>query len=340
MRKIFYGVLCILCVALMSRCGTKSGESTNESGASTGKNVVLKLGHAMSEGTNATKLIHEFAEKVSEETEGRVVIEDFPNGQLGSETEMLEQIHLGVVDSGAIMCGSMQSLEPKMAIEDLPYMWKDEEHARNAYDGEFGEHLGNLMAAHGMTKIGYVEWGYRQITNNSKPIRVPEDLKGIKIRVAQNKLRVDAFEQVGALPIMLAFSELYGALQQGVVDAQENPLSNIAAANFNEVQEYLSITDHFYNQAMLVVNTQKWNEIGQQDQETILKLAKELSDKVKMANDNDEQGYLKTLEEKGMEINSDVDKEAFREAMKPVYSKWEEIFGPELMDVYNAVSGW
>lgn len=320
---------------LLAACG-----NGNTNGTGNEEQVNIKLGHAMSEGTNATKLIAEFAKEVNEKTEGRVNIDVYPNSQLGSETDMLEQIQLGTLDAGAIMIGSMQSIEEKMAIEDLPYMWKDIEHARAAFDGKFGEHLGEIMGGHGMKKVGYIEWGYRQITNNKKPIVVPEDLKGMKIRVAQTKLRVDAFEEVGALPTMLAFSELYGALQQGVVGAQENPLSNIVAANFNEVQKYVSLTDHFYNQAMMVFNDDSWNKISEEDQNTILELMKELSEKVKVANDEDNDEYLKTLEEGGMEVNDNVDKMAFREAMLPVYDKWAPVFGKELMSIYEEASGW
>ena len=333
-KNLLYIMIFTMLISLMA-CGKK-----NESSKGSADAIELKLGHAMSEGTNATNLIHEFAVKVGEETEGRVKIEDFPNSQLGSETDMLEQIQLGSLDAGAIMTGSMQAIEPKMAIEDLPYMWKDIDHARNAFDGEFGDYLGKLMENYGLQKIGFIEWGYREITNNKRPIVKPEDLKGMKIRVAQNKLRVDAFEKLGALPTMLAFSELYGALQQGVVDSQENPLANIVAANFNEVQKYLSITDHFYNQAMVVVNKDTWEKINEDDRKIILDCMNELSEKIKDANDKDHNSYIETLRSKGMEINDNVDKEAFRKAMLPVYEEWSATFGDELMKIYNEASGW
>lgn len=128
--------------------------------------VTLQLGHALSEGTPASDLIEEMAAEVEEKTEGRVTFDIYPNSQLGSETEMLEQVELGSMESAAIMVGSMQALDMQMAIEDLPYMWKDIEHAREAYKGEFGKYLGDFMAEQGMTKIGYLEWGFRHITNN------------------------------------------------------------------------------------------------------------------------------------------------------------------------------
>ncbi len=339
-KRIIALIVGLMLVVGLSACGGGDGNSGG-SGGGGGETVAIRMGHALAEGTPACDLIAEFADTIGEKTEGRVTIEVFPNSQLGSETEMLEQIQIGSLEAGAIMCGSMQSLDMKMAIEDLPYMWKDIDHARAAYDGAFGEYLANIMSDKGMKEIGYVEWGYRHITNNTKPIVKPEDLKGMKIRVAQTKLRVDAFEQVGALPTIMAFSELYGALQQGVVDAQENPLPTIVSANLNEVQKYLSLSGHFYNTVMMVVSNNVWDKISPEDQQIILDEAAVLSKDVRAANDAVESENLKTLEDRGMIINDDVDKEAFRKAMMPVYDKWEkDVFGQELMDIYREASGW
>ena len=335
---ILLGIL--LSTFIMAGCSNSDGNS-QKAGNTEAETVKINLGHALSEGTPAADLIVEMAENIFEETEGRVKIEVFPNSQLGSETEMLEQVQMGSMEAAAIMVGSMQSLDMRMAIEDLPYMWKDVEHARAAYEGEFGDYLANVMSEKSMTKIGYLEWGFRHITNNKQPIVEPEDMEGIKIRVAQTKLRVDAFEQLGSLPTIMAFSELYGALQQGVVDAQENPLANIVAPKFDEVQKYLSLTGHFYNTVMLVVNTDTWNKISPEDQEFILAEGKRISTEVQVENDSKEEEYIQELKDRGMVVNEDVNTEAFREKMLPVYDTWEkETFGKELMDIYREASGW
>ena len=336
-KKLLALLLCVVMVFSLAACGSGGdGEGQEEA-----KTINISLGHALSEGTPACEGIAAWAETVKERTEGRVNIEVFPNSQLGSETEMLEQIQLGSLEAGAIMVGSMQALDMRMAIEDLPYMWADIEHARAAYDGEFGDYLADIMAEQGMTQVAYVEWGFRHITNNKKPIVVPEDLKGMSIRVAQTALRVDAFEQLGAIPTVLAFSELYGALQQGVVDAQENPLPTIAAANLNEVQDYLSLTGHFYNTVMMVFDTDIWNQISEEDQAIILEEAAAMEAKVREENSATEEDTIQALKDAGMQVNDDVDTAAFREAMLPVYDKWEEeVFGTEMMDIYRAASGW
>lgn len=332
LRKIGSVILLSALILVLAACSDENAG---------GKGTKLQLGHALSEDTPAAKLIEEMAGKVEEKTDGRVSFDIFPNSQLGSETEMLEQVKLGTMDSAGIMIGSMQALDPKLAIEDLPYMWKDIEHARAAYEGEFGEHLAGIIEEQGMKQIGYLEWGFRHITNSKQPIVKPEDLKGMKIRVAETKLRVDAFEEIDALPTVLAFSELYGALQQGTVDAQENPLANTVAPKFYEVQDYLSLTGHFYNTVMLVVSEDVWDKISEEDQQVVLAEAEAIQQEVIVQNDAQESEYLDTLKENGMEINDDVDKEAFRKAMLPVYDKWEkDVFGEELMDIYREASGW
>lgn len=333
-KTTFYLASFIFILGITAGCSSDGGADGEEA-------VTLQLGHALSEGTPASDLINEMVEDVEEKTDGRVSIDVFPDSQLGSETEMLEQVQVGSMESAAIMVGSMQALDDRMAIEDLPYMWKDIDNAREAYQGEFGDYLSDIMEEQGMTKIGYLEWGPRHITNNKKPIVDPEDLKGMKIRVAESSLRVDAFEEVGALPTVMAFSEVYGALQQGALDAQENPLANIVAPKFDEVQDYLSLTGHFYNTIMMVVDTDVWDKVSEEDQQVILDESNRISEEVTTLNDEQEETYLKELEENGMEINDNIDKEAFREAMMPVYDKWEDkVFGEEMMDIYNDASGW
>ncbi len=338
MKKLLVLLMCFVMVFSMAACGSDDG---GDGGDAAVDPIKISLGHALSEGTPACEGIADWAAAVNEKTEGRVEIEVFPNSQLGSETEMLEQIQLGSLEAGAIMVGTMQAVDMRMAIEDLPYMWADIEHARAAYDGEFGDYLANIMAEQGMTQVAYVEWGFRHMTNNEKPIVGPEDMKGVSIRVAQTALRVEAFEEIGAVPTVMAFSELYGALQQGVVDAQENPLPTIAAAKLNEVQEYLSLTGHFYNTVMMVFDTDVWNQISEADQAIILEEAAAMETVVREGNSNSEADTIQALKDAGMKVNDDVDTAAFREAMLPVYDKWEaDVFGTEMMDIYRAASGW
>lgn len=303
--------------------------------------ITLQMGHALSPDTNQAIKINEMAEAVEAQTDGRVKFEVYPNSQLGSETEMLQQVDVGAMNALAVMVGSMQTMDMRLAIEDLPYMWPSEQEAREAYAGEFGDYIAGIVEEHGMHTAGYLEWGFRHVTNNEGPVVQPEDLKGMNIRVAETALRVDTFEQVGALPTVMAFSEVYGALQQGALDAQENPLANIVAPRFNEVQDYLSLTGHFYNTVMVVIDGDTWENISAEDQDILTAEIDKISGEIQTANDETESEHIKFLSKNGMEVNDDVDKEAFREAMLPVYDQWEEeVFGKEMMDMYRGNSGW
>lgn len=338
-RKFRFFSLVIFFVIFVAACSSESDGA--QSGGDSDDSIKIQLGHELPENTPASDAIERMAENVEERTEGRVVFDIFPNDQLGGESELLEQIDLGTTHAAGLMIGSMQTLDKRLAIEDLPYMFKDIDYARQAYRGDFGEAISDIIAEHGLTTIGMLEWGFRHVTNNKTPIVEPEDMKGMNIRVAESELRVDAFEEIGAIPTVVAFSELYGALQQGTVDAQENPLSSIVAPKFYEVQDYLSLTGHFYNTVVVSVATDVWEEISEGDQDIILEEMAKAQDEVENENDENEAAYLKELEEQGMEINDNVNKEAFREVMAPVYDKWEEeVFGEELMDIYREVSGW
>lgn len=330
-RKFFLIFFVILTIGIISACSSDSDDDS----------VTLQLGHELPEDTPASDAIEEMGKEVEEKTDGRVKFDIFPDDQLGGESEVLEQMNLGTTDAAGLMVGSMQTLNNKFAIEDLPYMFKDKDHAREAYRGDFGDRISELLEEEDLKKIGYLEWGFRHITNSKKPIVETEDIDGMDIRVAESELRVDAFEELGASPTVVAFDELYGALQQGAVDAQENPLSSTVSSKFYEVQDYLSLTGHFYNTVVLSITTDMWEKISDEDQDMILEITDNLQDKVEEENDDEEKAYLNTLEENGMEINDNVNKEAFREKADPVYDQWEEeVFGEDLMEVYREASGW
>src|SRR5699024_10055413 len=330
-KKFFLPFFIILITGILSACSSDSDDDS----------VTLQLGHELPEDTPASDAIEEMAEEVEEKTDGRVKFDVFPDDQLGGESEVLEQMSLGSTDAAGLMVGSMQTLNKKFAIEDLPYMFKDKKHAREAYRGDFGDQIADLIEDEDLTQIGYLEWGFRHITNSKRPIIETEDMEGMDIRVAESELRVDAFEELGASPTVVDYDELYGALQQGTVDSQENPLSSTVSSKFYEVQDYLSLTGHFYNTVVLSVTTDMWEKISEEDQDVILEVTDRLQKEVEEENDNKEEEYLDVLEDNGMKINDDVDKKSFRKKADSVYDKWEEdVFGEELMDVYREASGW
>lgn len=294
--------------------------------------VEIKIGHVLNSDHAWHTNLEGFAKDVTTETEGRVVVKVYPSAQLGNEKDVIEGLTLQTIDGGLIGGGSFQSIEPKFGIEALPYAWKDHQAAYNAMDGEIGEMLLGILESKGIKGLAWWENGFRNITNSKKPIVVPADMEGLKIRVTPDKMRLDTFNTLGASPMPINFGELYTALQQGVVDAQENPLAIIYSSAFYEVQKYLSLSGHIWGSALLCVNSSVWNKLSDEDKATVEKLAMKWRDKEREQIMAQEQDFLKKLTEKGMEIN-EVDKAAFKEAVQPVWQEYEPVFGKELMDL-------
>lgn len=306
-------------------------------GSAQAKELVFKLGQVLPAEHSWGICSSGFAEEVTKKTEGRVTIEVYHNAQLGNEKDMIEGLQLGTLQMGLIGGGSFQDLEPKMSIANLPYAWEDHFHAYRAFDGELGDKLLDLLAKKGIIGLSWWENGFRNITNNKRSINTPEDLKGLKLRVTPIKMRLDTFNALEALPVPMPFSELYSALQQGVVDGQENPLAIIYSNHFYEVQKYLSMTGHIWGTAILVISEKDWNKVSPEDKGIIEEAAKKwANEQRKMIRDAEDDLKLK-LAEKGMIVN-EVDKAPFIAKVQPVWKEYEETFGKdfiELIDKYR-----
>lgn len=306
--------------------------TTGLAGTALAKNRVLKLGHVLPVEHSWHVCASGFAKEVTEKTEGRVTINVFPNGQLGNEKDMVEGLQLGTMQMGLIGGGSFQDLEPKMGVANLPYAWVDHFHAYRAFDGELGEKLLVLLGKKGIKGLAWWENGFRNITNNKRSIYKPEDLKGLKLRVTPIKMRLDTFNALEALPVPMPFTELYSALQQSVVDGQENPLAIIYSNHFYEVQKYLSMTGHIWGTAILVISDRELKKISADDQKIIQEAAFKWRDTQRKMIRDSEADFMEKLKQKGMTVNK-VDKLPFVEKVQPVYKEYEPIFGKDLIQL-------
>lgn len=292
----------------------------------------IKLGHVLAPSHSWNKAAEGFAAEVKEKTAGRVNFVLFPSGQLGNEKTMLEGLQIGSQGAAIIGSGSLQPIEPKFGVVELPYTWSSSAQAYKAYDGELGEALAKLADKKNLTIISWWENGFRHVTNNRGAVAQPADLTGLKTRVTPDKMRLDTFTALGANPAPLAFGELYSALQQKVFDAQENPLSIIYTSSFFEVQKYLSLTGHVWGPANLIISKPVWNRISADDKKVVQAAADKWRDaQRKMITDGDQQ-FVAQLKEKGMQVN-EVDKAAFAAAVQPVWKTYSVTYGPELMAI-------
>ncbi|MGH1464822.1 MAG: DctP family TRAP transporter solute-binding subunit [Cognatishimia sp.] len=296
--------------------------------------VKIRLGHVLPETHSWHQAATGFAADVAAQTEGRVTVEVFPSGQLGSESEVIEGLQFGSVQAGIIGSGSFQSIEPKMGIIEMPYAWASREQAFAALDGDLGNALEDLIAPKGLVILAWWETGFRNITNNVRPIASPADLDGLKIRVTPDKVRLATFEGLGAEPAPLSFGELYSALQQGVFDAQENPLSIIYSASFFEVQKYVSLTGHIWGAASLTVSQSTWDKLSTEDQAIVQKVAQTWAEKQREMVAAADADLVAQLEASGMEFN-DVDKSAFIEAVAPIWETQADVYGPKLLSILD-----
>lgn len=292
--------------------------------------VQIRLGHVLAESHSWNVAAKGFAEDVAKATEGRVTIQVFPSGQLGTEKDVVEGLQIGTMQGGVIGSGSFQPIEPRMGIVELPYAWPTREKAFAAFDGEMGTELAKLLAAKNIVVLSWWENGYRHITTKKAPVNKPEDLKGVKIRVTPDKVRLDTFRALGAEPAPLAFGELYSALQQGVFDAQENPLSIIDSSSFADVQKYAALTGHVWGAACLVVSKRIWDQVGPADKEAVLAAAAKWRDEQRKMVTASDQQLVEKLTAKGMTVNK-VDSTPFIAAVQPVWKSQEAVYGPALM---------
>lgn len=281
----------------------------------------IKLGHVGEPGSLFDRSSQEFARIANEKLGGKAKVVVFGSSQLGGDSEMLKKLKLGTIDL-SLPSTVMSSEVPVFGLFELPYLVKDRDHMVRIRDEIVTPTLVPAAEKDGYHILGVWENGFRQITNSKRPITKPEDLQGIKLRVPKGVWRVKMFKAYGADPSPLAFSEIFVALQTGVMDGQENPLAQIYPARFYEVQKYLSMSDHVYTPAYLTAG-RSWKKFSPEIQKALTEAAQEVQPTVyKIAAEMDED-LLKKLKEAGMEVNQ-VDKTAFIKASAGIYKSFED----------------
>lgn len=316
-------------VFVMAACSGNSTPDSTQGGEKPTEEIVLKFGHVLAPTHPYNLGAEKFKEILEANAPQQVRVEIFPSSQLGSERDMTEGLQLGTVDI-AIVPGTIASFEPRMGVLDLPYIFRDREHAYKVLDGEIGQELASNLPAKGLRLLAYWENGFRQITNSKKPINTPEDIRGLKIRVPENRIYVSAFTEWGANVTTMAFGELYTALQQKTIDAQENSLAIIYTNKLYETQDYISMTNHFYGPAQVLISEITWNKLSDEMKQAIQKAAEEARDYQRQLLMDLEEEYIEGLKKEGMQVN-EVNKDAFQESAKAVWEAYRSEFG-DLID--------
>jgi tripartite ATP-independent transporter DctP family solute receptor len=288
------------------------------SGALAKEDIIFGISAAP--GSLQERTASEFAARANERLGDLGEVKVFSSSQLGKDRDMLQKIKLGTMHI-TLPSSTMPEIAAEFAIFDLPFIVADREHLGRIDDTFFKDVLVPAAEEQGYRPLAVWENGFRQITNNERPITTPADLDGLKIRTPNSSWRVAMFKEYGANPTPMSFSEVFVALQTGVIDGQENPLTNISAGKLNEVQTYLSMSGHVYSPAYPTVGVAAFERL---DPEIQTILAETAQDVVAWARDQGAQAdgaLLAELEASGMQVNT-TDRAAFVEASKPIYEKF------------------
>jgi len=299
--------------------------------------VTLRLAHFAAETHPGHIAAEQFATNVAERTGGAVEVEIYPANELGSPPEQLEQTVLGAVDMNLPTQGGLDKYEKAFGTVMTPFAFKDYDHAHAVLDGPFNDWVAPKLEAQNLVLLSNWEYGFRNITNSVRPINSPDDVAGLKLRTPPELQIVAAVEGLGASATQIAFPELPNALNQGVVDGQENPIGVIYHYNLNEFQDNLALTRHVYNSMVHVINKDSWDRLSEEQQAIVREESRKagtLMRELVLAQEEDE---LAKLEERGMAVTR-PDLAPFREKVNasPAMQRVTDYTGKENMDKFQS----
>ncbi len=326
-------LICTL-TAILLLCGLATAAGSSEGGNTAGgQKVTIKWASVHPPAHPASQTMMRVAEEVSKQTNGRVEIKGFPGGQLGGSMDLIQGTQTGIVDMVSEGAANFGQYVPSVTIAEAPYIWRNVEHLEKAIDGAFGQKINEeLIKGSGMRLLGAMYYGTRHLSTSKKEVRKVSDCAGMKIRVPENDVFVAMARSWGSNPTPITFNELYLALQQNIVDGQENPLPTFSSAKFQEVQKYIILTGHIMTPMLIVINEKVWQKIAPADQE-IVKAS--IAKNIKWQNDEiikQEKDLIAKLQSQGVTVIT-PDVESFRQAtLKAVPPMFESKWGKGMWD--------
>jgi len=341
MKKIILGTM-VTSALLFTGCGDKKTEDTKTSDAkSAAQTYVLKFSHVVSENTPKGKAAVFFEKRLEELSDGAIDVQVYPSKQLYNDKAVLKALSLDSVQMAAPSFSKFGKIVPQLALFDLPFLFKDIDHLHRVQDSEVGTKLKEMVTKKGYIALNFWDNHFKQLSSSKKALITPEDAKGQKFRIMSSKVLEAQFQAVNANPQMMPFSEVYSALQQGVIDGQENTNSNIYTKKFYEVQTDLTVTNHGYLGYLVVMSEKFWNSLPANLQENVTQAMNEATDK--------EREYAEELNTKQFNLIKEyADKtgklkihnlspsqiQAWRDAVSPIYSKFydDDKIGKDLIE--------
>ncbi|GAB3071384.1 TRAP transporter substrate-binding protein [Salinicoccus sesuvii] len=326
MKRIIYLLLAM--TTILAACGRPNADE------SSGK-TIIRMAYLVSPSHSSHIVAEKFVEQVEQESGGRLEVELYPSGSLfPSDREAVEAVQLGNVEMTIPALAVVSSFNQNFMLLDLPFLFDSHEEAYKVLDGEFGQSLLDDLQEDNLKGLVFAENGFRHITNNERPIHTPSDLEGLKFRTLESPVQTDIFKAFGANASPFAFGEMYTALQQGTYDAMEGPISLYYTSNLYEVQDYMTLSDHYYMPTALLMNNDFYQELPEDLQEVVMEASIMFRDEQRqLAREQDEE-YLQVLKDEGVQVNelTDEQRQAFVEAAEPVLEKYDEKLGNNLLD--------
>ena len=299
---------------------------------------VIKAGIGYNEKSPQYQGLQKFKEIVERESKGRLEVKLFANSQLGDDTKMMTSLRAGTLEMTCPSTAPIAGLDKKWMVFDLPFLFPNEEVADKVLDGPFGKKYMDSLTAHGIVGLAWWENGFRQLTNSAHEVKMPADMKGLKIRTMENPVHLASFKALGASPTPMPFGELFSAMQQKIIDGQENPSPTIYLQKFYEVQKFTTLTGHFYSPFVFMFSKKIFDMLSKEDQQLILKAAQEAGVYQRKVNREAMNEAVAGMQKGGMTVTKLTPEQhkAFVDATKDIAKQFEAEIGVENIQAMRA----
>ncbi len=316
---------------MVAGCGSSaaaSNSATNSAGGGTAakpaQTVTMRVGIGLTEDSSEYKGLVKFKDLAEKYSNGSVNVQIYPSGQLGNDLTMTQQLQSGALESTIPSTSPLSNIIPDFALFDLPFLFKDGKVADTVLDGPVGQDILKELPAKNLVGLAYWENGFRDLTNSKHPIKTLADLQGIKLRVMQTPVHIAFWRALGANPTPMSFDQVFNALQQKVIDAQENPVQTIWSSKFYEVQKYVTLSNHVYTPFVFLVSKTWWDKLSPDEQQAIQKAAVEAGQYQRQINRAEVSSDIANLKAKGMQVDtlSDSELAQWRAKVQPVIDQY------------------
>lgn len=294
----------------------------------------VKLAYALAVNSHYGAGAAAWAETAEKLSNGKLKFKPFPSSALGGERETVESVQLGTLEAVIVSSGTLSNFVPDVGVADIPFLFRDLAHARTVLDGPVGQGLLEKFRSRNLVALAWGEQGFRHLTNSRHAVQQPADMKGLKIRTMENPVHITAFKTLGAAPTPMAWPEVIGALQQGTIDGQENPMSVIVSAKLAQVQKHLTLTGHVYSPAALIVSKKLWDGLDETGRKALTEGAKAGVVAMRRFVDEVERKGVEDVKAAGMQVVvlDGKSKAAFQQALAPAYKQYEDKYGKALIE--------